>query len=123
MDSQFCWPFPNRRQTEAENEGNFTIFSLSPGVASLRPIHSYKTACSTLEFAACALPGKKMQSRVSGKIRNTLSIASAPTSKSDRAATERQKPIEKTLKERKQKCKGLQKRARQLKKHKAKPAF
>ena len=39
--------FPNRRQTETENEGNFTIFSLSQGVASLRPIHSYKTACST----------------------------------------------------------------------------
>ena len=47
MDSQFCWPFPNRRQTEAENERNFTIFSLLQGVASLRPIHSYKTACST----------------------------------------------------------------------------
>ena len=47
-----------------------------------------------------------MQSRVSGKIRNALSI---PTSKSDRAATERQKPIEKTLQERKQKYKASKK--------------
>ena len=39
--------FPNWRQTETENECNFTIFSLSQGVASLRPIHSHKTACST----------------------------------------------------------------------------
>ena len=36
-------------------------------------------------------------------------IASAPTSKSDRAATERQKPIEKTLQERKQKYKASKK--------------
>ena len=54
-----------------------------------------------------------MQSRVSGKS-ETLSIhslkhASAPTSKSDRAATERQKPIEKTLQERKQKYKASKK--------------
>ena len=70
-----------------------------------------------------------MQSRVSGKIRNALSIASAPTSKSDRAATERQKPIEKTFQERKQKYKASKKErdnqshVSRWEKHKAKPAF
>ena len=68
MDSQFCWPFPNRRQTEAENEGNFTIFSLSPGVASLRPIHSYKTACSTSRI--CSMCFAREENAITRKWQN-----------------------------------------------------
>ena len=55
-----------------------------------------------------------MQSRVSGKIRNTVhpcveTCKRSHLEKSDRAATERQKPIEKTLQERKQKYKASKK--------------
>ena len=55
-----------------------------------------------------------MQSRVSGKIRNTVhpfveTCKRSRLEKSDRAATERQKPIEKTLQERKQKYKASKK--------------
>ena len=68
MDSQFCWPFPNRRQTEAENEGNFTILSLSQGVASLRPIHSYKTACSTSRI--CSMCFAREENAITRKWQN-----------------------------------------------------
>ena len=57
-----------------------------------------------------------MQSRVSGKIRNivhpfveTCKRSHSHLEKSDRAATEREKPIEKTLQERKQKYKASKK--------------
>ena len=62
MDSQFCWPFPNRRQTEAENEGNLQ------GVASLRPIHSYKTACTTTRI--CSMCFAREENAITRKWQN-----------------------------------------------------
>ena len=65
--------FPNRRQTETENEGNFTIFALSQAVALIKTDQILtRLLAALLNFAARALPGKKMQLRVSGKIRNAV---------------------------------------------------
>ena len=106
--------FPKPKANRSRKRRQFDDFSLLQGVASLRPIRSYRLLAPLLEFAACALPGKKMQSRVSGKIRNTVhpfveTCKRSHLEKSDRAATERQKPIEKTLQERKQKYKASKK--------------
>ena len=110
--------FPKPKANRSRKRRQFDDFSLLQGVASLRPIHSYKTACTTTRICSMCFARKKMQSRVSGKIRNTVhpfvqTCKRSHLEKSDRAATERQKPIEKTLQERK-----LQKGARQLKSRK-----
>ena len=118
MDSQFCWPFPNRRQTEAENEGNFTIFSLSPGVASWRPIDSYKTACSTSRI--CSMCFAQEENAITRKWQNQKHTVHCKRSHLQEwpCCNGATKTDWKNLTGTQAKVQGLQKGARQLKSRK-----
>ena len=126
--------FPKPKANRSRKRRQFDDFSLLQGVASLRPIHSYKTACTTTRI--CSMCFAREENAITRKWQNQKhcpsirrNMQALPPREEWPCCNGATKTDWKNLAGTQAKVQGLQKGARQLRhvsrweKHKAKPAF